>query len=59
MAGAVDLSALKQQTAPAGEGDGGAAQPNGLEITEANLEAEVLVQSQPDSRRRAAVVAPQ
>jgi len=45
MAGAVDLSALKQQTAPAGEGDGGAAQPNGLEITEANLEAEVLVRS--------------
>ena len=45
MAGAVDLSALKQRTAPAGEGDGGAAQPNGLEITEANLEAEVLVRS--------------
>ena len=45
MAGAVDLSALKQQTAPAGEGDGGAAQPNGLEITEANLETEVLVRS--------------
>ena len=45
MAGAVDLSALKQRTAPAGEGDGGAAQPNGVEITEANLEAEVLVRS--------------
>jgi putative thioredoxin len=45
MAGAVDLSALKQRTAPAGEGDGGAAQPRGLEITEANLEAEVLVRS--------------
>jgi putative thioredoxin len=45
MAGAVDLSALKQRTAPAGEGDGGAGQPNGVEITEANLEAEVLVRS--------------
>jgi putative thioredoxin len=44
MAGAVDLSALKQRTAPAGEDDG-AAQPNGVEITEANLEAEVLVRS--------------
>ena len=43
MAGAVDLSALKQRTAPAGEG--GASQPNGVEITEANLEAEVLVRS--------------
>lgn len=45
MAGAVDLSALKQRAAPAGEGNGGAAQPNGVEITEANLEAEVLVRS--------------
>jgi putative thioredoxin len=43
MAGAVDLSALKQRSAPAG--DGGAAQPNGVEITEANFEAEVLVRS--------------
>jgi putative thioredoxin len=43
MAGAVDLSALKQRTAPAGEA--GASQPNGVEITEANLEAEVLVRS--------------
>jgi putative thioredoxin len=43
MAGAVDLSALKQRSAPAGEG--GAAAPNGVEITEANLEAEVLVRS--------------
>ena len=46
MAGAVDLSALKQR-APAGEG--GAAGPSGpsggVEITEANLEAEVLVRS--------------
>jgi putative thioredoxin len=45
MAGAVDLSALKQRTAPPGEGDGGAAMPNGVEVTEANLEAEVLVRS--------------
>jgi len=45
MAGAVDLSALKQRPASAGEGEGGAAQPNGVEITEANLEAEVLVRS--------------
>jgi putative thioredoxin len=45
MAGAVDLSALKQRTAPAGEGEGGAGQPNGVEITEANFEAEVLVRS--------------
>jgi len=44
MAGAVDLSALKQRTAPAGEG-GAATQPNGVEITEANFEAEVLVRS--------------
>ncbi|ODQ93292.1 co-chaperone YbbN [Mycolicibacterium holsaticum] len=42
MAGAVDLSALKQRAA----GDGGAAAPSGgVEITEANLEAEVLVRS--------------
>jgi len=45
MAGAVDLSALKQRPASAGEGEGGAARPNGVEITEANLEAEVLVRS--------------
>jgi putative thioredoxin len=45
MAGAVDLSALKQRPASAGEGEGGAAQPNGVEITEANLEAEVIVRS--------------
>jgi putative thioredoxin len=42
MAGAVDLSALKQRSAPAGEG---AAPPSGVEITEANFEAEVLVRS--------------
>lgn len=43
MAGAVDLSALKQRAASPGDGDG--AKPNGVEITEANLEAEVLVRS--------------
>lgn len=42
MAGAVDLSGLKQRaTAPA---DGGA-KPGGVEVTETNLEAEVLVRS--------------
>jgi putative thioredoxin len=45
MAGAVDLSALKQRTASPSEGDGGAGKPNGVEITEANMEAEVLVRS--------------
>jgi putative thioredoxin len=45
MAGAVDLSALKQRAASPGEGDGGAGKPNGVEITEANIEAEVLVRS--------------
>src|SRR5215208_1483328 len=44
MAGAVDLSALKQR--PAGPIEGGAVgKPNGVEITEANLEDEVLVRS--------------
>ncbi len=41
MTGAVDLSGLKQRT-PQGSAGGGAA---GVEITEANLEAEVLVRS--------------
>ena len=46
MAGAVDLSALKQRVTPAGEGGApGAGSPNGVEITEANLEAEVLARS--------------
>jgi putative thioredoxin len=45
MAGAVDLSALKQRTASPSEGDGGAGKPKGVEITEANMEAEVLVRS--------------
>lgn len=44
MAGAVDLSALKQRAATA-EGSGPAAAPGGIEVTEANLEAEVLVRS--------------
>jgi putative thioredoxin len=46
MAGAIDLSALKQR---ATAGDGGAAGPSGpsggVEVTETNLEAEVLVRS--------------
>jgi putative thioredoxin len=41
MAGAVDLSALKQPPAR----DGAVEAPGGVEITEANLEAEVLVRS--------------
>jgi putative thioredoxin len=42
MAGAIDLSALKQPAA----GEGAASTPRGgLEVTEANLEAEVLVRS--------------
>ena len=45
MAGAIDLSALKQR-APAGEDAAGPAGPSGgVEVTEANLEAEVLVRS--------------
>jgi putative thioredoxin len=44
MAGAVDLSALKQRASAPGEGAGGAPS-GGVEITEANLEAEVLVRS--------------
>lgn len=43
MAGAVDLSALKQRPST---GDGGASAPSGgVEVTEANLENEVLVRS--------------
>ncbi len=46
MAGAVDLLALKQRATTAGEGGApGAASPNGVEITEANLETEVLARS--------------
>ncbi|MCT7662139.1 tetratricopeptide repeat protein [Mycobacterium deserti] len=42
IAGAVDLSALKQRASAPAEG---AAAPAGVEVTEANLEAEVLVRS--------------
>ena len=47
MAGAVDLSALKQRATTPTEGAGAApaSGPGGVEITEANLEAEVLVRS--------------
>jgi putative thioredoxin len=50
MAGAVDLSALKQraQRSTPASGDAteaGTAQPVGIEITEANFEAEVLIRS--------------
>jgi len=45
MAGAVDLSALKQ-SAPSGDAPaGGSAHPIGTEITEANFEEEVLLRS--------------
>lgn len=43
MAGAIDLSALKQPAATSGGGATGPA--GGVEVTEANLEAEVLVRS--------------
>lgn len=42
MAGAVDLSALKQRSAQSGEAAGAGA---GVEVTETNFEAEVLVRS--------------
>lgn len=47
LAGAVDLSALKQRPAPSGDGSTpeGPTGPNATEVTEANFEAEVLVQS--------------
>jgi putative thioredoxin len=46
MAGAVDLSALKQRASQQNEGTGGAAATKaGVEITEANFEAEVLARS--------------
>lgn len=45
LAGAVDLSALKQRPAAEAGGPAGAGGPGGVEITEANLEAEVLVRS--------------
>ncbi len=43
MAGAIDLSALKQPASAGGAGAVGP--PGGVEVTEANLEAEVLVRS--------------
>ncbi|MUL49022.1 tetratricopeptide repeat protein [Mycobacterium sp. CBMA293] len=43
LAGAVDLSALKNRPAEGAAAAGGA--PGGIEITEANLEAEVLIRS--------------
>ena len=49
LAGAVDLSALKQRPAASGGTGGGspaaAGGPNATEVTEANFEAEVLVRS--------------
>ncbi|MGH3675637.1 MAG: tetratricopeptide repeat protein [Mycobacterium sp.] len=48
IAGAVDLSALKQRATAAGEGaaqDQVSGTPDGVEVTEANFEAEVLVRS--------------
>ena len=48
IAGAVDLSGLKQRATPAGEGGAtgaGSRAPAGVEITEANFEAEVVVRS--------------
>jgi putative thioredoxin len=45
MAGAVDLSALKQRASAGAESGDATAAPGGVEITEANLETEVLVRS--------------
>jgi putative thioredoxin len=45
LAGAVDLSALKQRPAAEAAGPAGPSGPGGVEITEANLEAEVLIRS--------------
>jgi putative thioredoxin len=47
MAGAVDLSGLKQRAQPgaAPEGNAGAAPPGATAVTEANFEAEVLIRS--------------
>lgn len=45
LAGAVDLSALKQRPATESAGPAGAGGPGGVEVTEANLEAEVLIRS--------------
>ncbi len=45
IAGAVDLSGLKQRATPAGEPGQASGSPAGVEITEANFEAEVLLKS--------------
>ncbi|WP_066898620.1 tetratricopeptide repeat protein [Mycolicibacterium houstonense] len=45
LAGAVDLSALKQRPTAAGDSPGAPGGPNVTEVTEANFEAEVLVRS--------------
>lgn len=45
LAGAVDLSALKQRPAADAAGPAGTGGPGGVEVTEANLEAEVLIRS--------------
>jgi putative thioredoxin len=45
IAGAVDLSGLKQRATPAGEPGQDSGAPPGVEITEANFEAEVLLRS--------------
>src|ERR1700761_3697592 len=45
MAGAVDLSGLKQGAPSGGDAAGGDATPAGVEITEANFEDEVLLRS--------------
>jgi putative thioredoxin len=45
MAGAVDLSALKQRAASGDAAEKDSAEPAGIEITEANFEDEVLLRS--------------
>lgn len=45
MAGAVDLSALKQRAAPSSDTGGAAGAQAGVEITETNFEADVLARS--------------
>jgi putative thioredoxin len=45
IAGAVDLSGLKQRATPAGEPGQDSGSPAGVSITEANFEAEVLLKS--------------
>jgi putative thioredoxin len=45
LAGAVDLSALKQPPASESRGDGPASKPAGVEVNEANFEDEVLLRS--------------